>query len=42
MSMACMSAPKGNADNVLIHIPAGMENTYTYDIPANMPQGAYW
>jgi FtsP/CotA-like multicopper oxidase with cupredoxin domain len=35
-------SPKGNADNVLIHIPAGMENTYTYDIPANMPQGAYW
>ena len=22
--------------------PAGMSNTYTYDIPRNMPQGAYW
>src|SRR5262245_8057425 len=35
-------SPKGNADNVLLHIPAGMSNTYTYDIPRNMPQGAYW
>ena len=35
-------SPKGNADNVLLHIPAGMSNTYTYDIPTNMPQGAYW
>ena len=35
-------SPKGNADNVLLHIPAGMANTYTYDIPNNMPQGAYW
>ena len=35
-------SPKGNADNVLLHIPAGMSNTYTYDIPMNMPQGAYW
>ncbi|HYR67146.1 MAG TPA: multicopper oxidase domain-containing protein [Reyranella sp.] len=35
-------SPKGNADNVLLHIPAGMANTYTYNIPANMPQGAYW
>ena len=35
-------SPKGNADNVLLHIPAGMSNTYTYDIPKNMPQGAYW
>ena len=34
--------PKGNADNVLLHIPPGMSNTYTYDIPRNMPQGAYW
>jgi len=30
-------SPKGNADNVLLHIPAGMANTYTYNIPANMP-----
>ena len=35
-------SPRGNADNVLLHIPAGMANTYTYDIPTNMPQGAYW
>jgi FtsP/CotA-like multicopper oxidase with cupredoxin domain len=35
-------SPKGNADNVLLHIPPGMSNTYTYDIPRDMPQGAYW
>jgi len=35
-------SPKGNADNVLLHIPTGMSNTYTYHIPMNMPQGAYW
>ena len=35
-------SPKGNSDNVALHIPAGMANTYTYRIPANMPQGAYW
>src|SRR5262245_14775372 len=35
-------SPKGNADNVLLHIPPGVSNTYTYDIPRNMPQGAYW
>ena len=35
-------SPKGNADNVMVHIPAGMSNTYTYEIPRNMPQGAYW
>jgi len=35
-------SPKGNADNVMLHIPAGMANTYTYRIPKNMPQGAYW
>ena len=35
-------SPKGNADNVLLHIPPGMSNTYTYDIPRNMPQGLYW
>ncbi len=32
-------SPKGNADNVLVHIPAGMSNTYTYNIPTNMPHG---
>ena len=35
-------SPKGNADNVMLHIPPGMSNTYTYNIPKNMPQGAYW
>jgi FtsP/CotA-like multicopper oxidase with cupredoxin domain len=35
-------SPKGNSDNVMLHIPAGMSNTYTYHIPKNMPQGAYW
>jgi FtsP/CotA-like multicopper oxidase with cupredoxin domain len=35
-------SPKGNADNVLLHIPPGMSNTYTYELPRNMPQGAYW
>ena len=34
--------PRGNADNVMLHIPPGMSNTYTYDIPRNMPQGLYW
>lgn len=35
-------SPKGNADNVMLDIPPGMTNTYTYDIPTNMPQGLYW
>ena len=35
-------SPRGNADNVLLHIPPGLSNTYTYDIPRNMPQGLYW
>lgn len=35
-------SPKGNADNVMLDIPPGMANTYTYDIPRNMPQGLYW
>jgi FtsP/CotA-like multicopper oxidase with cupredoxin domain len=35
-------SPKGNADNVMLHIPPGMSNTYTYDVPRNMPQGLYW
>jgi FtsP/CotA-like multicopper oxidase with cupredoxin domain len=35
-------SPKGNADNVLLHIPPGMSNTYTYDMPRNMPQGMFW
>jgi len=35
-------SPKGNADNVLLHMPPGMANTFVYDIPANVPQGAHW
>jgi FtsP/CotA-like multicopper oxidase with cupredoxin domain len=35
-------SPKGNSDNVMLHIAPGMSNTYTYRIPTNMPQGAYW
>ena len=34
-------SPKGNSDNVMLHIAPGMANTYVYDIPTNMPQGAY-
>jgi len=33
-------SPKGNADNVMLHIPGGFSNTYTYNIPKPMPQGA--
>src|SRR5437764_3379099 len=35
-------SPRGNADNVMLHIPPGMSNTYTYDMPRNMPQGLFW
>ena len=35
-------SPNGNADNVLLSIPAGMGNTYTYDVPKTMPNGLYW
>ena len=35
-------SPTGNADNVLLDIPAGMGNTYTYDVPTDMPHGLYW
>jgi FtsP/CotA-like multicopper oxidase with cupredoxin domain len=35
-------SPKGNSDNVMLDIPPGMCNTYTYAIPRNMPQGLYW
>jgi FtsP/CotA-like multicopper oxidase with cupredoxin domain len=35
-------SPKGNADNVMLHIPGGASNTYTYKIPKGMPQGANW
>jgi FtsP/CotA-like multicopper oxidase with cupredoxin domain len=35
-------SPRGNSDNVLLHIPSGYTNTYTYRIPADHPQGVYW
>jgi FtsP/CotA-like multicopper oxidase with cupredoxin domain len=35
-------SPKGNSDNVMLHIPGGRSNTFTYNIPKSMPQGAYW
>src|ERR1700729_2984857 len=35
-------SPRGNANNVLLHIDAGMSNTYVYDIPKNMTPGTYW
>ncbi len=35
-------SPKGNSDNVMLDIPPGMSNSYSYDIPRNMPQGLYW
>lgn len=33
--------PAGNADNVLLDIPSGYTNTYTYDIPDDHPEGMY-
>ena len=35
-------SPKGNSDNVLLHVAAGLSNTYTYDIRKDHPEGAYW
>lgn len=35
-------SPRGNSDNVLLDIPAGYTNTYTYQIPDDHPQGMYW
>ena len=35
-------SPSGQSDNVLLEIPANATNTYVYDIPKSMPQGAYW
>jgi len=35
-------SPAGNADNVLLDIPAGMGNTYDYAVPTDMPNGLYW
>jgi FtsP/CotA-like multicopper oxidase with cupredoxin domain len=35
-------SPRGNADNVMLHIPGGMSNTYTFELPQDLPHGAYW
>ena len=35
-------SPVGNQDNVLIEIPAGKYNVYTYHFPDNQPNGLYW
>ena len=35
-------SPDGNADNVLLDIPAGMGNVYDYAVPDDMPNGLYW
>lgn len=35
-------SPRGNSDNVLLDIPPGYTNTYTYQIPADHPHGLYW
>jgi len=35
-------SPRGNADNVLLHIEPGMSNTYVYDFPKDMTPGTYW
>ncbi|MFQ6399044.1 multicopper oxidase domain-containing protein [Nocardia sp. KC 131] len=35
-------SPDGNADNVLLDIPAGMGNVYDYAVPKTMPNGMYW
>nr|WP_296763707.1 multicopper oxidase domain-containing protein [Rhodococcus sp. (in: high G+C Gram-positive bacteria)] len=35
-------SPDGNADNVLLDIPAGMGNRYDYAVPEDMPNGMYW
>jgi FtsP/CotA-like multicopper oxidase with cupredoxin domain len=36
------TSPSGNSDNVLLDIPAGYTNVYTYDIPEDHPEGLYW
>lgn len=35
-------SPKGNSDNVLLHVAAGLSNTYTYKIRDDHPHGAFW
>ncbi len=35
-------SPQGNSDNVLLTLPANTKNVYSYQIPANHPEGLYW
>ncbi|MDT5012225.1 MAG: hypothetical protein QOH57_3842 [Mycobacterium sp.] len=35
-------SPSGNEDNVLLNIPAGMGNTYDYQLPPDLAKGLYW
>ncbi|QEH38900.1 Blue copper oxidase CueO precursor [Aquisphaera giovannonii] len=35
-------SPSGNSDNVLLDVPPGMSNTYTYQIPADEAPGMDW
>ncbi|MEU0506631.1 multicopper oxidase domain-containing protein [Nocardia sp. NPDC005998] len=35
-------SPNGNADNVLLDIPAGKGNVYDFAVPQSMPNGLYW
>jgi len=35
-------SPRGNSDNVLLNIPPGYTNTYTYQLPPDHPEGMYW
>ncbi|MEV2219425.1 multicopper oxidase domain-containing protein [Nocardia vinacea] len=35
-------SPDGNADNVLLDIPAGKGNVFDYAVPKSMPNGMYW
>ena len=35
-------SPEGNQDNIIIEIPAGKFNRYSYSIPETMPYGLIW
>ena len=35
-------SPVGNEDNIIIEIPAGKFNKYSYAIPKTMPYGLFW
>lgn len=36
------TSPSGNSDNVLLSIPPGFTNTYSYEISTAHPWGLYW